>query len=453
MTKRVGIITLGCDKNTVDNEYLAGLLAEGGCELLPVEFDAELPAGLDAVVVTTCGFIESAREQSVDLILELADRKTRLGDPALLFVAGCLSQRYSEQLMAEIPEIDGLVGVGQFERMAEMIMANDGGGRQCDVRSEPCMALDRRLRRQRLDGRPYAFLKISDGCNHACTFCSIPLIKGRYHSVAPEILLAEARDLIASGVREINLVAQDISIYGSDLEGEYGLPDLLRELCALEGDFWIRCLYCYPGLINDEIIDMIATEPKIVPYLDMPLQHLSPSVLKRMRRPHHETRIDTLVERLRAAIPGLTLRTTMIVGFPGETLADHKALLAGMERLRFERLGAFEYSPEEDTPAVTHPRQVGPRTRNKRWNEVMGVQVEIATRWNQSRLGTLTRVLIEGYDEAQGLWVGRSAAEAPEVDGKIFIQSDAPLAIGRFVQVRLDDASAYDLIGSAVDEA
>ena len=451
MSKRVGIITLGCDKNTVDNEYLAGLLSQEGCELVSMDFDGAVPSGLDAVVVTTCGFIESAREQSVDTILEMADRKTRLGDPRCLFVAGCLSQRYGEQLMAEIPEIDGLVGVGQFARMAEMITALDAGERQSDVRPEPCMRLEGRLSRRRLDARPYAFLKISDGCNHACTFCSIPLIKGHYHSVAREILLDEARELIASGVREINLVAQDISIYGSDLGGDYRLPDLLRDLCALEGDFWIRCLYCYPGLIDEALIEALATQPKIVPYLDMPLQHLAPDVLKRMKRPHHETRIDALVGRLREAIPGLTLRTTMIVGDPGETPADHRALLAGLERLRFERLGAFEYSPEEGTPAATAPRQVGLRTRSKRWNEVMAAQMEIAEGWNQGRVGTVVRVLIDEYDEAAGLWVGRSAAEAPEVDGKIFVQSSQPLAAGQFVAVRIEEASAYDLSGTAVE--
>lgn len=313
------------------------------------------------------------------------------------------------------------------------------------------MRLEGRLSRHRLDARPYAFLKISDGCNHACTFCSIPLIKGRHHSVAPETLLTEARELIASGVREINLVAQDISIYGSDLGGAYRLPDLLRDLCALDGDFWVRCLYCYPGLIDDALIETLATQPKIVPYLDMPLQHLAQAVLQRMKRPHHETRVDALVGRLRGAIPGLTLRTTMIVGFPGETPADHRALLEGLERLRFERLGAFEYSPEEDTPAATAPRQVGPRTRSKRWNEVMAAQMEIAEAWNQGRVGTVTRVLIDEYDEAAGLWVGRSSAEAPEVDGKIFIQSSLPLAVGQFVLVRIEEASAYDLSGTAVE--
>ena len=381
-TLRVGLVTLGCDKNTVDNEYLAGLLEQSGCEL--VLDSSESTLGLDAVVVTTCGFIDSAKAQSIDAIVQLAERKRDTGNPRRLFVAGCLAQRYADELLAEIPEIDGLVGVGQFKRLAQMILEADRAGEpredvaRKDVASVPLVDIYQHMHRRRLDSRPYAFLKVSDGCNHGCTFCSIPLMKGALRSVPPEVLLEEARQLLAQGVRELNLVAQDLSTYGMDRWKDYRLPQLLNDLCALEGDFWIRCLYFYPGHVTDEFLEVMATQPKIVPYLDMPLQHLDPEVLRRMKRPFHDVNTFQLVERLRAAVPGLTLRTTMIVGFPGETPVAHRNMLEGISRLRFDRLGAFQYSPQDDTPAGRLPRQVGSRTREKRWHAIMGAQAQIA---------------------------------------------------------------------------
>ena len=309
---RVGIVTLGCDKNTVDNEYLAGLLEQAGCELVVA---GGTGVALDAAVVTTCGFIDAARAQSVDAIVQLAERKRATGNPRRLFVSGCLAQRYAEELLKEIPEIDGLVGVGQFKQLAELILKADAAEAERDLHTAvPQVDIYQHLRRRRLDKRPYAFLKISDGCNHGCTFCSIPIMKGKLRSVPHEILLEEARELLAQGVREINLVAQDLSAYGLDHWQDYRLPNLLRDLAALEGDFWIRCLYHYPNNLNAELLELLAGEPKIVPYLDMPLQHLDPNVLKMMRRPFHTVNTSDLVRRLRAAVPGLTLRTTMIVG-------------------------------------------------------------------------------------------------------------------------------------------
>ena len=372
---RIGIVTLGCDKNTVDNEYLAGLLERAGCELVVAGGPEEQ---LDAAVVTTCGFIDTARAQSVDAIVQLAERKRTTGNPRRLFVSGCLAQRYAEDLMKEIPEIDGLVGVGQFQQLADLILKADAAERADLHAAVPAVDIYQHLHRKRLDRRPHAFLKISDGCSHGCAFCSIPLMKGRHRSVPPEILLQEARELLGQGVREINLVAQDLSSYGLDRWKDYRLPNLLRDLAALEGDFWIRCLYHYPNNLNGDLLGLMGPGSKIVPYLDMPLQHLDPNVLKLMRRPFHTVNTFDLVARLRAEVPGLTLRTTMIVGFPGESTAAHRAMLAGIERLRFDRLGVFQYSREDSTLAAQMSRQVGAATREKRWHAVMALQAQIA---------------------------------------------------------------------------
>lgn len=449
---RVGIVTLGCDKNTVDNEYLAGLLGDAGCELVAARRDDDRP--LDAVVVTTCGFIGDAREQSVDAIVQLAEGKRLRGDPRRIFVAGCLSQRCGEELMAEIPEIDGLVGVGQFERLTNMIlreMAGEGAGstsplnRPIAVDTPPRVDIYKLIKRRPLEPKPYAFLKIGDGCDHNCAFCSIPLMKGRLRSVPPEIVLAEARALIKRGVRELNLVAQDLSAWGIDRWPNWRLPKLVRKICRIPGDFWVRCLYVYPGPIADELIEVMAAEPKVVPYLDMPLQHLDPDLLRRMKRPFHERNTFELVARLRGALPLLTLRTTMIVGFPGESPAAHRRLIDGIKQLRFDRLGAFEYSSETDTAAALMPDRVSPRTRSRRWHAVMAAQAAIALELNRARVGRRERVLIEGFDEQRKAYVARSGSEAPEVDGKIYIATRKPLDIGSFARVRITAAEPYDL--------
>ncbi len=440
---RVGIVTLGCDKNTVDNEYLAGLLDGAGCEVVTTRRDGDRP--LDAAVVTTCGFIGDARGQSVDAIVQLAEAKRLHGDPRRLYVAGCLGQRCGAELMAEIPEIDGLVGVGQFERLAQMILGGAKTRRTSAVRAVPRVDIDKPLRRRPLEPKPYAFLKIGDGCDHNCSFCSIPLMKGRLRSVPPEIVLAEARALLRRGVREINLVAQDLSAYGLDRWPNWRLPKLVRKICRIPGDFWVRCLYVYPGPIADELAAVMAEEPKAVPYLDMPLQHLDPEILRRMKRPFHERNTLELVARLRATLPSLTLRTTMIVGFPGESAAAHRRLIEGIRQLRFDRLGAFEYCAEPDTPAAHMPGQVSPRTRRRRWHEVMAAQAAVALELNRARVGRREIVLIEGFDAQRNAYFGRSAAEAPEVDGKIYIASRRAIEIGSFVRVRITAAEPYDL--------
>ncbi|MBX7255066.1 MAG: 30S ribosomal protein S12 methylthiotransferase RimO [Candidatus Hydrogenedentes bacterium] len=443
MSMRVGLITLGCDKNTVDNEYLAGQLESAGCDVVAVGDDNA--SGLDAVIITTCGFIGDAKQQSVDTIVEWTERKAETDGPKRVYVAGCLAQRYADELMKEIPEIDGIVGVGQFQRLTHMIL--ETGSPKVGVEHVPSVAIYPFMQRRRLDTKPYTFLKISDGCNHACTFCSIPLMKGKHRSVQPQILQEEVRSLVSQGVREFNLVAQDLADYGRDLGKDYRLPELLRDLCAVDGDFWLRCLYVYPGGVTDAFLDVMTSEKKIVPYLDMPLQHLDPSTLKRMKRPYREANTAELVRRLRDAVPGLALRTTMIVGFPGESDIAHRHMLDDLAALRFNWLGSFQYSLEDDTPAGQAEDQIEDRIKEQRWRAVMELQAEITESYNRARVGTRTRILIEDYDEGEGCYVGRSATEAPEVDGCVYVQSEAPLAVGQFVAVEIVDSDVYDVTG------
>jgi len=446
---RVGIVTLGCDKNTVDNEYLAGLLSARGCEIVPTE-DLENLGSLDAAVVTTCGFIEDAKRQSIESIFDLAEGKRTNNNPQRLYVAGCLAQRYADELLAEVPEIDALLGVGQFHQLADLILDRASHPGQNMTKTVPKVDIYQFMQRKKLDAKPHAFLKVADGCNHACTFCSIPIMKGKLSSVPHEFMLEEARGLIAQGVRELNLVAQDLADYGRDRGKDYRLPQLLKDLCALEGDFWIRCFYLYPGGINDEMIATIANEPKIVPYIDMPLQHLDFGVLRRMKRPYRDVNTFTLVEKLRKEIPGLVLRSTMIVGFPGETDEEHEAMLEGIRTLRIERLGAFRYSQEEDTPAGQLEQQVDPEVREARWHAVMELQAEIAGEANARRVGERTRVLIEDYDRDSGSFLGRSPKEAPEVDGVIFVESPDFLGVGDFVDVEITHVDTYDCFARVV---
>lgn len=439
----IGLITLGCDKNTVDNEYLAGQLQEMGAEVCFIE-DIDAMPPLDAVVVTTCGFIEDAKRQSIETLLQLTDRKRETGFPKRVVAAGCLSQRYPEELRRELPELDGLAGVGQFSELAEQLMDHRSGCHK--IQESPSVTVPHYLRRARADAKPYAFLKISDGCNHACSFCSVPLMKGRLRSVPPEVLEHEARDLLAAGVRELVLIAQDLTAYGRDLPGRLRLPGLLRRLAAIEGDFWLRCLYCHPSGVNGDLLEVLHSEPKVVPYLDVPFQHLDTEMLRLMKRPALRGHPMRLVEVIRETVPGIALRTTMIAGFPGETTAMHRRMLEGMRQLRFDWLGAFPYSPEDDTAAALLPRPVRPQTRQRRWEAVMETQAAITFDRNRERIGSRCRVLVEKYDEARKQWAGRAPCQAPEVDGCVYLENGADLQPGRFVEVEITGAEHYDLM-------
>lgn len=442
-TSRIGILVLGCDKNMADAEHFAGVLKRrlpGNTEIRSIEAPDDNAAGLNAIVIFTCAFIHDAKEESIEAILAWTAFRRDQGAPRAIYVAGCLSQRYKKELEAEMPEVDGFFGIHELDTLADRLCSHSSRRLPVSTCRFPV--------RKRLSKNPYAFLKIADGCDRKCTFCIIPAIKGRISvSIPKDNVLADAAALITSGVRELNLVAQDITGYGKDCYSTYRLADLLADLCALPGDFWIRCLYCYPVGITNALLEQLACQPKIVPYLDLPLQHVSPAVLKAMGRPEKTTYVANLLDKLRSKVPGIVLRTTMMVGFPGETEADHHAMLDFIHAQSFPWLGAFLYSPEEDTPAASLKNRVPKRIAQQRFDTVMQAQAEITGRFNQLRVGTTERVLIEGYDADMELWKGRSRAEAPEVDGMILIEHDGELVPGQFVQVEVTRAEVYDVYG------
>lgn len=445
--KKIGIITLGCDKNTVDNEYLAGVLEDLDFEVIPLEtFNPK--ETFNIILLNTCGFILDAKKQSIDMIAEIAESKRKTGNPEKFFVFGCLVQRYSKELWKEFSEIDGMVGVGQLDTLIKYIQEEELSREEkyCCLK-KPDVKVEKYIRRKIITPGAYSFLKIADGCSHTCSFCAIPKIKGRYHSVPMEILLQEAEYLISHGVKEINLIAQDITRYGKDLKKGYGLPDLIKELAKLKGDFWIRCLYGLPSGITKKLLQVIKSEPKVIHYLDIPIQHTDKKMLRLMNRPGWNKDTVKEIQEIRKIIPDMVFRTTVILGFPGETYRAFQHLIYSIEQIRFERLGAFIFSPEEGTPAMDLPHKVGKLVAERRYHILMETQAEISYEFNKTRVGKEYRVLIDGYDEEKKLWIGRSYAEAPEVDGIIWVYSTKPLKIGEFYQVKIKEAEIYDLHG------
>jgi len=445
--KRVGIVTLGCDKNTVDSEYLAGLLEDLGYEVIALE-DFNPDEEFEVILLNTCGFILDAKKQSIDAIAEIAESKRTKGNPRKFFVLGCLVQRYPDEVWKKFPEIDGLVGVGQLETLVKYVQDEKTSRKDkfCCLQ-KPVVNIKQYIHRKIITPRPYSFLKIADGCNHRCSFCAIPRIKGPYHSVPMEIVLQEGEYLLKNGIKELNLIAQDITRYGRDLKKGYGLPELIKELAQLKGDFWIRCLYSLPAGITKKFLQEVGTEPKVVHYLDMPIQHIDKKLLKLMNRPRYDMDITDLIWHIRRLIPDVVLRTTVILGFPGESYRAFQELVEAVEQVRFERLGAFMFSPEEDTPAMDMPRKVGKLIAERRYHILMETQAEISYEFNKSRVGKEYKVLVEDYDVEKKLWVGRSYAEAPEVDGIIWIHSQKPLQVGEFYPVKITEAEIYDLYG------
>ncbi|OPZ18546.1 MAG: Ribosomal protein S12 methylthiotransferase RimO [candidate division BRC1 bacterium ADurb.BinA364] len=442
---KIGLVTLGCDKNTADNEYLAGLLAQRGHS---VEVARDAKTRYDAVVITTCGFIEAAKAQSMCEIDRWAARKRQTGRPERLIVAGCLTQRYAEEVLQAYPEIDGLSGVGQFDALADLIEeADPASGDVClALADKPSVRIDRPVPRLRLDRGPHAFLKIADGCDHGCSFCCIPRMKGPSVSTPIDILIEEAKSLIAGGVKEINVIGQDLTLYGRDFDsGKPGLEDLLERLDALHGDFWIRLLYVYPGGVTDRLLELMARGGKICPYLDVPLQHLDPRMLKAMRRPGGSIGGERLFERIRAAVPGVALRTTLLVGFPGETDAMFEAMLDAVKRMRVDRLGAFIYSREEGTPAYSLPDQIPPEVAQQRFDRLMRAQAEIAFELSRQRVGRRERVLLEGRDRERGAAIGRGRGDAFEIDGRVYVKGAGPKRMGQFANVEIVAADGYDV--------
>ena len=438
--QKVGMVSLGCAKNLVDSENLLGMLTERGMQIV------QDPAEADVIFVNTCGFIESAKEESIDAIFEMARYKTD-GQLKKLFVTGCLAQRYPEALLNEIPEIDGIMGVSDYARLDSMLADAEEGLRPCYTANGA-----RFLNTPRVltNAGHSAYVKISDGCNNRCTFCAIPLIRGAYSSRPFDDIVDECRALADRGVTEITLIAQDTSRYGSDFpEGRFLLPELLEAVSAIEKVHWVRVLYCYPDSSDDRLLDAIARLPKVAKYLDLPLQHIDDALLKRMNRRGDSKLIRDRIAACRAR--GILVRTTMIVGFPGETDEQFETLSDFVRETRFDRLGAFTYSPEEGTPAARMPDQIDEEVKQARLDQLMLLQQSVSMELNQARVGTTCEVLVEGCDEEGGLY-GRSLMEAPESDGCIWLRSDRPIEPGAYVNVKIIEADAYDLVGEVVCE-
>lgn len=427
--KTINIITLGCSKNTVDSERLLGHLSLAGFKVV---HDADAYSA-DTVVINTCGFTSDAKDESVEMILKMAYAK-REGIIKRLYVMGCLSQRYKDDLREELPEVDAFFGV---DDMREVISQVAGTG--CEMGTA-----------RRLTTPPhYAYLKISEGCNWGCGYCAIPLIRGRHVSVPMEKILEEARFLASKGVKELIVIAQDTTYYGMDLYGERRLGDLLHRLCAIDGIEWVRLHYAYPAHFPDDVIEAMASEPKICKYLDIPFQHISDNMLSSMRRGITKAETLTLIDKLRRSVPGIAIRTTLIVGYPGETEADFRELEEFVVAQRFERLGVFTYSEEEGTySALNLKDDVSPRVKERRRERIMSLQEEISTENNRRLVGTVQRAVI---DRREGdLYVGRTQYDSPEVDQEVLITNNGKLAIGGFYDVRIDSAEMFDLYASVM---
>lgn len=441
--RKILFTSLGCDKNLVDTEVMLGELAEKGYSFTEEEKEA------DIAIINTCCFIRDAQEESIETILEMAELK-KAGRMKALLVTGCLAERYREEIQEEIPEVDAVLGVADIHSIAQAVEETLAGAARNHI-GEGAESLSRR--RLVTTGGHYAYLKIAEGCDKRCTYCIIPKIRGSYRSAPMESLLEEARTLVLGGVRELILVAQETTLYGVDRYGKKMLPELLRELCRIEDLHWIRILYCYPEEITDELIEVIKAEPKICRYLDMPIQHASDTVLKRMGRRTTKEELQRIVGKLREEIPDICLRTTLISGFPGEREEDFEELYRFVNETEFDRLGVFAYSREEDTPAALLPGQIPEEIREKRRDELMELQQEIAFEKAAEKVGKELEAVIEGYLPQEGVYVARTYMDAPNVDGYLFLTSERELDSGSFVTVRVTGSSGYDLTGGIINES
>ncbi|AJY76633.1 30S ribosomal protein S12 methylthiotransferase RimO [Paenibacillus beijingensis] len=441
MTERVKVVTLGCEKNLVDSEIMSGLIHGRGYSLVEEAEEATV------IIVNTCGFIDAAKEESVNTILDMAELK-ETGRLKALIVSGCLTQRYKQQLMEEMPEIDGIVGTGDFHHINEIVDEALRGKRPVKV-GNPVFDYEQKLPRMVATPRYTAYVKIAEGCDNACTFCSIPIMRGKFRSRSMESIIAEVETLAAAGVREVSLIAQDSTNYGTDLYDRFMLPELMNRVSEVEGISWVRLHYAYPGFFTDELIETIASNPKICKYIDMPLQHSEDSILKRMRRPGRQRDTRELIAKIRGRIPDVALRTSLIVGFPGETEEDFERLCDFVREIGFDRLGVFTYSSEEDTPAVRLPNHVPDEVKQWRANTLMEIQRDVAKNSGGKYVGREIDVLIERYDGRSDIYVGRSQYDAPEIDGEVFVTGcSAP--IGEIQRVRITHAYEYDLSGEGI---
>lgn len=436
---KILFVSLGCDKNLVDSEEMLGILSKEHYEFTDDETEA------DIIIINTCCFVNDAKEESINTILSMSEYRKN-GNCKALIVTGCLAQRYQEEISKEIPEVDAIIGTSSYDSIAEAVRsALEGNG------YEKYDSLDKLIveEESRLvtTGGHYAYLKIAEGCNKCCTYCIIPKIRGKYRSVPMETLVSTAKKLVEQGVKELILVAQETTLYGVDIYGKKMLPELLRELCRINGLVWIRLLYCYPEEITDELIQVIKEEKKICKYIDMPVQHASDKILKAMGRRTNRVELTERIAAIRKEIPDIILRTSLITGFPGETEADHEELMGFVDEIEFDRLGVFTYSPEENTVAAQMDNQIDEDIKVRRRNEVMELQQDIAFDKAEDMIGKTLLTMIEGKVVDENAYVGRTYMDSPNVDGNIFVTTDEELVTGDFVRVRVTGAAEYDLIG------
>ena len=439
---KILFISLGCDKNLVDTEVMLGMLASRGYEMTNEEQEA------DIIVINTCCFIHDAKEESIQNILEMAEYKKN-GSAKALIVTGCMAERYRQEILDEIPEVDEVLGTTAYDRILDAVDAAFAGQHEVMTADLDALPLPE-TKRLVTTGGHFAYLKIAEGCDKHCTYCIIPKIRGNFRSVPMERLIKEAEELADQGVKELILVAQETTLYGKDLYGEKSLPKLLRELCKISGIRWIRILYCYPEEITDELIQVMKEESKICHYLDLPIQHANDTILKRMGRRTSKQELIDIVQKLRKEIPDICLRTTLITGFPGETQEQHEEVMEFIDTLEFDRLGAFTYSPEEDTPAATFEDQIDEEVKEDRQADIMELQQEIAFDKAEDMIGREVLVMIEGKVADENAYVGRTYRDAPNVDGLIFINTDVELISGDFAKVKVTGALDYDLIGELI---
>lgn len=451
MAVKIAFVSLGCDKNTIDSEIMLQLLTDHGYEITKNDEEAEV------IVINTCGFIQDAKEESIQTIIEMGEYK-QIGQCKKLVVTGCLAQRYPKEIQEELPEVDAVIGTGSYEKVVEVIDSL--------LKEEPTQvliergAIDERdlAYRKRIITTPgyYEYVRVSVGCDNHCTYCIIPKLRGKYRSRNMEDILHEVEDLAQQGVQELMVVAQDITKYGRDLKEKASLSDLLHKMCRIEGIHWIRLLYCYPEDITDELIETMAQEEKIVPYIDMPIQHCSDTVLRRMGRRHTKQQLYEVCEKLRSRIPEICLRTTLITGFPGETEEEFQEMCEFIQDVRFDRLGVFAYSQEEDTPAALMKDQIEEEEKQRRKDLLMQLQQKISRQGSEAYVGTMMEVIIEGEipeeDEEGYVYSARSYRDAPDIDGFVFVSSPVRHKSGDFIHCYISGSYEYDLIGSEVFE-
>ena len=439
--KNIGFVSLGCAKNLTDTETMLGVLTDSGFAITADPSEAQV------LVVNTCAFIDSAKEESINAILEMAQYKQ--GKCELLVVTGCLAQRYKSEIEQELSEVDIILGTSDYDKIAEVITEFYNSGSKNSYVGSADRDVSEHLRRVRSTPSYSAYLKIADGCDNHCTYCIIPKLRGKFRSRSEESIIAEAKSLASDGVKEVILVAQDTAYYGKD-KGEYKLPSLLKQLGKIDGIEWIRLQYCYPENITDDLIDEIASNPKVVKYIDMPLQHVSDSVLKKMGRKSRKAEIEQLVDKLRSKIDDVVIRTSLIVGFPGETDEDFEILLEFTKKYCLDKVGVFAYSREEGTPAYNYSNQIDSDVAQKRLDAIMSQQKEISAQINEAKIGKTVAVIAEGYDETEFCYVGRSSTDTPEVDGVAYIYSDRELEAGDIVCATVIGADEYDIITKVI---